>query len=231
MAKALVKKIARLSGVDLKRYDKSIDAYKALFTKYKDFTMISEETFVANLELASRFTGIGGDLVECGVWRGGMIAALTETVGRGRRVHLFDSFEGLPPAKDIDGKSALAWQKNTGADNYYDNCKAEESFARSAMKHSGHKDISIYKGWFEQTLGSFDGKEIAILRLDGDWYDATMTCMSQLFPRVARGGIVILDDYYQWDGCSRAVHDYFSREGSVSRIFQWNHVAYIEKKD
>ncbi|HMJ71706.1 MAG TPA: TylF/MycF/NovP-related O-methyltransferase [Cyclobacteriaceae bacterium] len=232
MAKVLLKKIARLSGVDLKRYNKAIDTYKALFGRYKDLTMISGETFIANLELANRFVGIDGDLVECGVWRGGMIAALAETLGRGRRVHLFDSFEGLPPAKDIDGHAALEWQRNTGADNYYDNCTAEESFARNAMKRSGHEDFRIYKGWFEQTVGSFDGRQIAILRLDGDWYDSTMVCLTHLFPRVAKGGIVILDDYYQWDGCSRAVHDYLSRERSASRLLQWsNQVAYIEKKD
>ena len=100
-----------------------------------------------------------GDVVECGVWRGGMIAAIAELTTNNRTVHLFDSFEGLPPAQAIDGKEALNWQSDTTSPNYYDNCTAEESFAIDALSKAGHDNYRIYKkGWFQNTLSSYGGK-------------------------------------------------------------------------
>jgi Macrocin-O-methyltransferase (TylF) len=62
------------------------------------------------------------------------------------------------------------------------------------------------------------GRSIAVLRLDGDWYDSTMLCLEHLFPLVVPGGLMLIDDYYTWDGCARAVHDYLSREQAAGRI-------------
>jgi len=82
-------------------------------------------------------------------------------------------------------------------------------------------DYKIIKGWFDQSVGSNPpGEAIAVLRLDGDWYESTMVCLEKLFPLVKEGGLVIIDDYFAWDGCSRAVHDYLSRIQSTSRIRQ-----------
>jgi O-methyltransferase len=232
MAKEIVKKIIRLGGVDLKRYDKSLNTYDSLFKKYKGFTMISKELFISNLDLCGKFLKVSGDIVECGVWRGGMAAAMSELAGSNKRVHLFDSFEGLPPAKEIDGKAALDWQKDTISSTYSDNCNADESFATAAMKKTGHNNYRLYKGWFQDTLTSYEGSEISILRLDGDWYESIKECMDKLFPFVTEGGAVILDDYHTWDGCTKAVHDYLSEIKSPSRICQWNNqVAYIVKKN
>jgi O-methyltransferase len=89
------------------------------------------------------------------------------------------------------------------------------------------------QGWFDQTVPIFnDSNEISLLRLDGDWYDSTMVCLVHLFPKVVKGGIIILDDYYTWDGCSRAVHDYLSDIKTSSRIFTSEKgVCYIVKAD
>jgi O-methyltransferase len=93
--------------------------------------------------------------------------------------------------------------------------------------------IHIYKGWFEETLGKYPGAEIAVLRLDGDWYESTMTCLDQLFPYVSFGGIVLLDDYDAWDGCALATHDFLSKNKSRSRLFRTplTIIAYIQKID
>ncbi|MBL7870856.1 MAG: class I SAM-dependent methyltransferase [Cyclobacteriaceae bacterium] len=230
MAKAIVKKIIRLGGIDLKRYNKALPLYETYFNKYKDFTMIPKELFISNLELASRFLKVKGDIIECGVWRGGMVAGISELAGSKKRVHLFDSFEGLPPAQEIDGDAALKWQKDTNSDNYYDNCTADESFTIEAMKKASNKNYRIYKGWFNDTLDLYEGNPISILRLDGDWYESIKTCLDKLFPFVVEGGLIILDDYHTWDGCTKAVHDYLSEIKSSSRICQWNNqVAYIVK--
>lgn len=71
---------------------------------------------------------------------------------------------------------------------------------------------------------------ISILRLDGDWYNSTMQCLSSLFPMVKEGGIIIVDDYFVWDGCSRAVHDYLSKNSSVEKIQTFNNkICFIKK--
>ena len=232
MAKQFIKKVAQLGGIDLKRYNRSLDYYNNLYNKYMYFTMIPKDAFVNNLELCSHFLNVEGDIVECGVWRGGMIAAMAELAGKKREIHLFDSFEGLPPAQQIDGKEALAWQADTTSPGYHHNCTADESFAIAALKKAEHDNYQLYKGWFQTTLHIYKGNKIAILRLDGDWYDSVKECLVKLFPLVVEGGAVIIDDYYTWDGCAKAVHDYLSEVKSPARVHQWNNqVAYIIKKN
>lgn len=221
-----------MGGLDVRRYDHASAHYQNLFKKYSDFTMIPERFFISNLELINRYKHLEGDYVECGVWRGGMSAAIGELLDKNKTLHLFDSFEGLPDAKEIDGKEALAWQKNVNAPGYFDNCKAEESYAIKAMSLAGCSNYKIHKGWFNQTLPDFKNQRIGILRLDGDWYDSIKECLTHLFPQVINNGIVLLDDYYTWDGCSKAVHDYLSETKSPSRVHQWNNqIGFVIKKD
>ncbi len=194
--------------------------------------MVPEDIYIKNLKLAELFNFAPGAVVECGTWKGGMIAGIAKTLGPARSYFLFDSYQGLPPAKEIDGEAARNWQNDTTGPQYHDNCTASEDDARAAMERSGATDWKIVPGWFEDTLKSPSvPDEIAILRLDGDWYDSTMTCLEALFPRVSENGIVIFDDYYFWDGCSRAVHDYLSAQKSSARISQFaDTVAYILKR-
>lgn len=195
--------------------------YFPLFKKYKKFTMVSEKEYIECLALISRFRKIQGCVIECGVWRGGMIAGIAEILGKERKYYLFDSFEGLPPAKGIDGESAIAWQKDVNSPGYYDNCKAEMSWAEKAMKMAGTENYKLIKGWFSETVPAYNPDEpIAVLRLDADWYDSTLVCLEHLFPRVVKGGLIILDDYYVWEGCSKAIHDYLSKYKRVEKIFE-----------
>ena len=170
--------------------------------------MIPGNTYVGNLCLAAMAAEIQGSIVECGTWRGGMIAGIADVLGPGRRYYLFDSFEGLPPAKEIDGPAALAWQADTKSPDYFDNCTASEQEARAAMSLSPAKDYQIVKGWFRETLPRVNMPQpIALLRMDGDWYESTKCILDNLAPSVARGGLIIVDDYYLWDGCTQAVNE------------------------
>ena len=192
------------------------------------YSMIPMETYVDNLLLCDAVNSISGCVVECGVWRGGMIAGIYDYLIKKRKCFLFDSFEGLPNVKDIDGQAAKKWQEtNDGVG--LDNCKVEIFFAEEAMKLANSNNHEIIKGWFDSTLPNTKIAEpIAILRLDGDWYDSTMICLENLYPLVAENGIIIIDDYYAWDGCSRAVHDYLSKNNLPLRIYQTkNDVCYI----
>lgn len=206
--------------------------FHRIYRKYSEFTMIPEMAFHDNLFLTEKFSEINGAIVECGVWRGGMIAAMSEIAGDSKEYFLFDSFEGLPEAKTIDGTDASNWQKNKSGDHYFDNCSADVKYAEQAMRLSGTKKFHIVKGWFKDTLSTSGVEKIAVLRLDGDWYDSTMECLVQFYPKVVNGGIIILDDYYFWEGCSRAVHDYLSGNGLTDRIHKTeNGLAYIIKNE
>jgi O-methyltransferase len=214
----------------LQRYYQ-INSLKKIQQKFKGFSMVPSGHYVENLLLCSRFIDKKGVYVECGVWKGGMTAGMASLLGNGFEYHLFDSFEGLPPAQSIDGASAIEWQNNTSSGAFYDNCKADKEDAAKAMKLSGAENFFLHKGWFDETLPQFKIESIDILRIDGDWYDSVMTCLKNLFPKVKEGGIIIIDDYYTWDGCTKAVHDYLSETQSSSKIFMYNNsIAYIEKR-
>jgi O-methyltransferase len=195
--------------------------YKKLYTKYRGFTMIPEKFFLDNLEVCAPLRFRSGCIVECGVWRGGMIAALTEVMGKDRNVYLFDSFEGLPPAGEKDGEGAKEYQKNTTAIDYFDNCRAEMDYSLKAMEMASASHPNFIKGYFENTLPGYEFPEpIIVLRLDADWYDSTMQCLENLYDKVAPGGIILVDDYYYWDGCTRAVHDFLSKKNHPTHIHE-----------
>lgn len=203
----------------------------SLYNSLCSFTMMPEDGFNANLELAERVKDIPGCVVECGVWRGGMIAGISTVLGPERDYYLFDSFEGLPPAKPIDGEGAIKWQSDKTSEKYLDNCSAPQEFAERAMKIAGAKSFHLIKGWFNESLAAFKPEQqIALLRLDGDWYDSTMTCFQFLFKHVAPNGLIIIDDYYIWDGCSRATHDFLSANSAIERIHCYKNICFIEKK-
>ncbi len=202
-----------------------IAAY-AVYRRFRDYTRLSAERFVLNYVLVRRFASLGGAVVECGVWRGGMIAGMARACGSHRDYYLLDSFEGLPPAKEIDGKAATDWQKSGKVNN----CLTEEHYAHEAMAMAGAEHAHVLKGWFKDTLGKIPRQPIAILRLDADWYDSTMECLDALYDLVPVGGVIIVDDYHDWVGCSRAIHDFLAKRQSADRMRDfYGRVAYFVK--
>jgi O-methyltransferase len=205
--------------------------FSRLHNRYRKFTMASASDFWRNLLIVDQRRHVKGCVVECGVWRGGMTAGIADILGSDREYFLFDSFEGLPSAKAIDGERAIAWQKDIRSPTYYDNCQAPIEFAEQAMKLSSARKYKIVKGWFNETLPKFSLPcPIAILRLDGDWYESTLLALENLFKYVAHDGIVIIDDYYTWDGCSIAVHDFLSRHHLTARLTQKYGICVLEPR-
>jgi hypothetical protein len=121
------------------------------YERYRDFTMIPSRIFIDNLLLCENKAPDHGCVIEAGVWRGGMSAGIADMLP-GRVHYLFDIFEGLPPAKEIDGEAALQRQRNVSGPKYYDNCRAERSFAEQAMAMSRAKQFHLIKGWFSDTV-------------------------------------------------------------------------------
>lgn len=158
---------------------------------------------------------IPGDLVEAGVWRGGVLvlmAGILEAHGtEGRRVVGADSFEGLPPPShplDSDrfppGSFAVQMED-----------------VEATLEVFGLRDrVDLLKGWFADTLvPSVAGIEaVSLLRLDGDLYASTYDVLDLLYPLVSPGGFIIVDDYGVLDACRTAVDDYRTKHGIVDPL-------------
>lgn len=206
-----------------------------LFRRFSAYSLITEDLFCDNLALVrERLRDLDGAVVECGTWKGGMAAAMMQLGGPERSYHFYDSFsDGLPQATPTDGEDAMTWQAATDDPLYFDNLRTKAEDFRALVAESGFPSVHVHEGWFADTVPQYDGEPIAVLRLDGDWYDSTMVCLENLYPHVRADGIIILDDYDAWDGCSRAVHDYLSATKSTARIrrFGGTGVALLHKVD
>jgi O-methyltransferase len=210
----------------------------SIFRRHRSNTMIAIGPYIANLAIvASALKNpqlVAGAVVECGTWKGGMSAGLIEIGGPNRDYYFFDSFEGLPVAKEIDGRAAIEWQSRRDSDTYYNNCSAslDEFLDAIAATHVPRNRLHVYKGFFCDTLPSAPLPSIAILRLDGDWYESTMECLRKFWDSVLPGGVIIIDDYFAWDGCSRAVHDFLTSRSATERIetYPYGGVAFIRKR-
>jgi len=195
--------------------------------RVQPFTMVSKDSLVdlARQVRAVLAYDISGDFVECGVWRGGaaflMADLLRQAKARDRKVWLFDSFEGLPPPEEIDGPVAVEYAKNTDKPFYFDNCSALlEEVRRSAAELGLSSYTEFVKGWFDQTLPANRDRigPIAILRIDADWYSSVRCCLESLYDKVVDGGFIVLDDYYAYDGCAIAVHEFLGKQKLAHRI-------------
>ena len=139
-------------------------------------------------------------------------------------VWMFDSFQGLPPAKTRDGQRALLYQQESDAPHYFDNCRAalEDVRASAAALGLGDKEAIIVPGWFAESFpryrSALEEVGIALLQVDCDWYDPVSYVYEHFVPLVSDGGPIIIDDYYAWDGCARATHDFLTRHDYPWRI-------------
>jgi O-methyltransferase len=160
---------------------------------------------------------IPGALVECGVWRGGSMMAVALTLLRlgatDRDLYLFDTFAGMtePGEQDVKhtGERAADMLAGSSRDSH-DWAVASLNQVREAVSTVGYPEEKIHfvQGPVEETLPENAPGEIALLRLDTDWYSSTKHALVHLYPRLARGGVLIIDDYAYWQGARQAVDEY-----------------------
>lgn len=175
---------------------------------------------------------IPGDFVECGVWRGGSAGLMGLALQRfdqtrKKKLHLFDSFEGLPQPSAADGVLATEYSggANSGLLSSIDQCVANlgdvQNFIFNQLNLSKNR-VTFHKGWFQDTVPNI-GKElekISLLRLDGDWYESTKICLEAFYDRIPSGGIILLDDYFFWEGCKKATDNFRAQHGILSKMIQ-----------
>jgi O-methyltransferase len=243
--KRLVKLLLRRAGYELSRIsvpqtlreqNPDVTDYEWLiYSQTRSLTMLSLERLLANVRAIEYIVQnqIPGDIVECGVWRGGssmaMALALLRLSDTGRDLWLYDTFQGMTDPTDAD-----KMHNGTGAEQLLAAAKQHEVFERSLMlayasledvrnnmRATGYpmEHIRFVPGPVEQTIPGSLPDRIALLRLDTDWYESTRHELAHLYPRLCSDGILIIDDYGHWQGARKAVDEYFAGSRTfLSRI-------------
>lgn len=196
-----------------------------LYDKCKDYTMTSREKMYALYKAVQYISteNIPGDIVECGVWKGGslMMAAYTLLAAHDtqRKIYLYDTYTGMvkPTEEDVlrsNGIRALGKWQVKQKEGYNEWCYASLEEVQDAMSKTGYpqENIKYIKGRVEDTLPGQSPSAISILRLDTDWYESTKHELVHLFPLLSNQGILILDDYGNWEGSRKATDEYFKEQ-------------------
>jgi O-methyltransferase len=220
----------RVFGYELKRTRSPwprdfVQADIDLCREVAPFTMTTPEAIHVLAEAVRHVVSneLSGGIVECGVWKGGSMMAVAKTllsVGKTDvDLFLFDTFEGMsePTEKDIHwtgetAKTQLAREEKEASLTW---ARATLDEVRQAMSSVPYPPSRIHfvKGRVEDTLPDQAPPQIALLRLDTDWYESTRHELIHLYPRVVPGGVLIVDDYGWWRGAAEATDEYFRANG------------------
>jgi O-methyltransferase len=189
----------------------------------KPFTMTSVERIFSLCRSVEYIVqhNIPGDIVECGVWKGGSMMAIARTLankGVIRKLHLFDTFEGMSEPTDADknfrgqlAADALATEDKQTSQNWAYSPLEE---VKNHLRETGYdqSQVVFVKGKVEDTIPGRAPAEISVLRLDTDWYESTYHELVHLYPRLSVGGVLIVDDYGHWEGARKAVDQYLAEK-------------------
>lgn len=170
---------------------------------------------------------IKGAFVECGVWRGGSMMLIARMLSNrkifNRELYLYDTFQGMAAPAEIDksfkGEAATEiWKQTSIGKEASDWCLADINDVKNNMALTNYPEKNIFyiQGKVEDTITDKSPHiEIALLRLDTDWYESTKHELNYLFPRLIKNGVLIIDDYGHWEGCRKAVDEYFYKNNSI----------------
>jgi len=208
--------------------DSLSDLDRAIVERVLPYTMTSVARLQALIDCVRHVVRreLPGDFAECGVWRGGSVLAMVHTLQElgvsDRDVHLFDTFEGMtaPTEHDVSEHEQPAlstWReaeqaRSTPWGELFDSATFSEAGVRQTLLATGYpaERLHLVRGAVEQTLPARAPEELALLRLDTDWYASTRHELHHLYPRLVVGAPLLIDDYGHWGGCRQAVDEYFS---------------------
>jgi hypothetical protein len=187
------------------------------------FTMTSPERIHA-LRRAVHYVverDVPGAIVECGVWRGGSMMVVAHTLLELSRpsydLYLFDTFDGMTPPtehdRNLSGTRAADLLERSSPDAaVWAHSPIEQT--RAALQGTGYPRDRIHfvPGRVEDTIPKEAPEQVALLRLDTDWYESTHHELVHLYPRVSTGGVLIIDDYGHWQGARKATDEYLAEQ-------------------
>lgn len=238
--KKIIKKILYLFNLKLTKIeDEDIDFPVEINNNIKKFIQISNQFSMTGKQrmyllsqavLNTKIHKLEGDFVECGVWRGGNILLyklLSDFYNLDKKIYAYDTFDGMTTPEDID----VDYKGNNAAEQMISQIKSEniqnihafssiESVKTNISKYTNLDRIKFIKGPVEETLIIEKNlpSKISVLRLDTDWYKSTKIELKHLYPRLVKGGVLIIDDYGYFVGARKAVDEYFGNE-------KWLHVV------
>jgi O-methyltransferase len=202
------------------------DEAKEIVRAVRPWTMTGADKVYALIQAVRYVTRhrIPGDVVECGVWRGGSMQAAARTLlalnDTSRDLHLFDTFDGMPApsARDVrrsDERTAeeLLAEEERERSLVWAVASLEDVRQGFAQIPYPRERIHFVKGRVEDTIPEHAPDRISILRLDTDWYESTRHELEHLYPRLSPGGVLLLDDYGYWEGAREAVDEFLEETG------------------
>lgn len=215
-SRVVLKSLNELDFTSAKHFFDSSRSVRSILKVYK-YSLITPLGLTQLIKLVRELdtSGVQGDFVECGVYRGGSAALLGMALNSSplkRELWLFDSFQGLPAADTVDGPSAAALGRKLVSDS---------EDVRRLLNKCGVPECKshIFPGWFNETLSSAPIRQVALLHLDADWYASTKQCLEHFYDLVSPGGVIVLDDYVEWPGCKAAL-DEFAAKRSLQIKFE-----------
>ncbi len=222
-------------------------ADQAIIDRVRSLSMTSDARLQALID-AVRYCerrGLPGAFAECGVWRGGSVLAMILTLqelGRERDIYLYDTFTGMTAPTEHD-TSPLAepalheweaaqaegrrpWPEVFGAQAF------DLESVRRAVLATGYPGgrVHLVEGPVEQTIPAALPGPLALLRLDTDWYESTRHELVHLYPALATGGVLIIDDYGHWEGARKAVDEYFDANGPAPLLNRIDYTGRVAVK-
>jgi O-methyltransferase len=227
-----VKAFKALFGLDIKEQvfpGDFEDLHKEIIRKVRPYTMTSDERLFGLIEAVKYVISnhIPGDFVECGVWKGGSMMAVAETLKSlgvtNRNLYLYDTYSGMtaPTENDVDqlnrdAASQLSQDASIKTESvvwaYSGLDEVKTNIARTGYPANL---IHFVEGDVLKTIPATISGEIALLRLDTDWYESTRHELEHLYPKLVSKGILIIDDYGFWQGSRKAVDEYLSNNGII----------------
>ena len=192
-------------------------------------TLVSKERLENLYNQCKKFNNTNYSFVECGVAKGGCLAMMKFASGKNNKVFGFDSFEGMPniTTEDVDDYNKsdpltyVGYNVSGDIDNVYN------TFNKLDLNMD---NVTLIKGFFQDTLQIQENinniGKIAVLRLDGDWYESTKICLEKLYNNVIDGGIIIIDDYGHFIGAKKATDEFREKNNIISPLIQTDYTEY-----
>ena len=164
-----------------------------------------------------------GDFAEFGIALGGSSICIASALDGKRSFFGFDVFEQIPPPSERDGPNASARysqivsgeSSGINGSEYYGYLDDIYGRVCDNFRKAGfivdNKAVRLIRGLFQDTLSSSDLEVISLAHIDCDWYDPVLECLNFIWPKLSVGGVIILDDYNDWDGCRQATDDFLNK--------------------
>lgn len=229
-----VQELLKRFGLRIVRLDEELkdveEDFRSVSLASMDFTMTTTHSMYSLYQAVEYIvkSGIPGDFVECGVWKGGSCMLMASTLLRlgdtSRKIYMYDTFTGMsePTEEDVvivDGTSAESIWKTTQEEGLNRWCYSSLDEVRRNVLSTGYppENIVFAEGKVEESIpGTLPG-DVALLRLDTDFYQSTLHELVHLYPLLVNRGVLIIDDYGYWKGCKQAVDEFFS-EKNISML-------------